>query len=378
MIEVKNLTKKYGKNVAVDNLSFTIETGQIFGFLGPNGAGKSTTMNIITGYMAATEGIVNIDGFNILNDPEKAKRKIGYLPELPPLYSDMDVKEYLEFVAELKKVPRAERKAEVERVMSETNISDVSRRMIRNLSKGYKQRVGMAQAMIGNPDVLVFDEPTVGLDPKQIIEVRDLIKRLGEDHTVILSSHILSEISAVCDHIMIISRGKLVAIDTPDKLQNDFGGATEIIITLLSDVDKAIEVISAIAGIDEVTPYGADEQGNSKICAVTKSENDIREAISRALMDNRIAFLGMERRTKSLEDIFLELTATPAEEQGFVPQKHETVEFSYEPYPDNEEADGDEDNKNESEENNESDCNESDNDSIAAGNGDKDDAKEEE
>ena len=213
MIEVSNLTKKYGDHIAVDHLSFRVEKGQIYGFLGPNGAGKSTTMNIITGYLAATEGTVTIDGKDVQKDPEEAKRAIGYLPELPPLYVDMTVREYLDFVAELKKVPKKERKQQIDEVMEMTQITDMQQRLIRNLSKGYRQRVGLAQAILGYPEVIILDEPTVGLDPKQIIEIRDLIRKLGENHTVILSSHILSEVSAVCDHIMIIAHGKLVASD---------------------------------------------------------------------------------------------------------------------------------------------------------------------
>ena len=213
MIEVRNLVKRYGNHTAVDHLSFTVEKGQIYGFLGPNGAGKSTTMNIMTGYLGATEGEVLINGHNILEEPEKAKQSIGYLPEIPPLYTDMKVGEYLKFVAELKKIERDKQKREIEKVLEMTKLQDVQNRLIRNLSKGYRQRVGLAQAIIGFPDIIILDEPTVGLDPKQIIEIRELIKELAKEHTVILSSHILAEISAVCDHIMIISNGKLVASD---------------------------------------------------------------------------------------------------------------------------------------------------------------------
>ena len=218
MIEITHLTKKYGRHVAVDDLSLTVEKGKIYGFLGPNGAGKSTTMNMITGYLGATSGEIKINGFDILKQPQEAKKSIGYLPELPPLYADMTVKEYMAFVAELKQIPKPERKEAVEKAMEMTGITEMKERMIRNLSKGYKQRVGMAQAILGFPEVIILDEPTVGLDPKQMIEVRELIKKLGEDHTVILSSHILSEISAVCDHIFIISKGKLVASDSTENL----------------------------------------------------------------------------------------------------------------------------------------------------------------
>ena len=213
VIELKHLVKRYGTHTAVDDLSLQMEPGKIYGFLGPNGAGKSTTMNIMTGYLAATGGEVKINGLDVLMQPEEAKKCVGYLPELPPLYVDMTVKEYLDFAAELKKIEKGKRAAQVKEVMEMTGISDVSHRLIRNLSKGYRQRVGLAQAILGYPEIIILDEPTVGLDPKQIIEIRSLIKKLGENHTVILSSHILTEISAVCDHVFIISKGKLVASD---------------------------------------------------------------------------------------------------------------------------------------------------------------------
>lgn len=308
MIEVKNLTKKYGKNVAVDNLSFKIEKGSIFGFLGPNGAGKSTTMNIITGYLAPTEGTVLINGVDIQKEPEKAKANIGYLPEIPPLYIDMTVEEYLKFVAELKKVPLHKIPAAVEEVMGETHIEDMKKRLIRNLSKGYKQRVGMAQAMLGNPDVLIFDEPTVGLDPKQITEVRDLIKKLSENHTIILSSHILSEVSAVCNHIMIISGGKLVAIDTPEGLKKKMGGTTEILITVKDKAEEAITLAKKLKKVKDAVVEEDDESGNNRIRIISGPNVDIREEISLLLTKNGIIILGMEKMDKSLEDIFLKLT----------------------------------------------------------------------
>ena len=215
MIEVNNLVKRYGDHTAVDHLSFKIEKGKIYGFLGPNGAGKSTTMNIITGYIASTEGTVSIDGHDILEEPEKARKCIGYLPEQPPLYFDMTVLEYMRFAADLKKIPKNKKNEMIEEVMDRVKITDMKNRLIKNLSKGYRQRVGLAQAILGYPDVIILDEPTVGLDPKQIIEIRDLIKDLRQKHTVIVSSHILSEVSAVCDYVLIISHGKLVASDTP-------------------------------------------------------------------------------------------------------------------------------------------------------------------
>ena len=219
MIEVKNLVKKYGDHTAVDHLSFTVEKGQIYGFLGPNGAGKSTTMNIMTGYLGATDGEVLINGHDILKEPEAAKKSIGYLPELPPLYMDMTVMEYLKFSTELKKIKKEDREAEIEKALKLVKLADVQDRLIKNLSKGYKQRVGLAQAILGFPEIIILDEPTVGLDPKQIIEIRELIRELAKEHTVILSSHILAEIREVCDYIMIISKGKLVASDTPEHLE---------------------------------------------------------------------------------------------------------------------------------------------------------------
>ncbi len=226
LIEVKNLVKQYGTHLALDDLSFNVEDNEIFGFLGPNGAGKSTTMNIITGYLAPTSGTVSIDGHDIVEDPIGAKRLIGYLPELPPLYMDMTPRVYLKFVAEAKGVKKAELKGEIDRVMEKTAITDVQNQIIKTLSKGYRQRVGMAESIIGNPKVIIMDEPTVGLDPVQIIEFRDMIRELGKDHTVIISSHILAEISEICHKIMIIVKGKLVAIDTPENLARNFGEDT--------------------------------------------------------------------------------------------------------------------------------------------------------
>ena len=239
MIEINHLVKKYGDHIAVNDLSLNIESGKIYGFLGPNGAGKSTTMNIITGYLGATSGEVKINGFDVLAQPEEAKKCVGYLPELPPLYMDMTVLEYMNFVAELKQIPKDKRKSSVKEVMELTKIMDMKDRLIRNLSKGYRQRVGFAQAVIGYPEVIILDEPTVGLDPKQIIEIRELIKKLGEKHTVILSSHILSEISAVCDHIFIISKGKLVASDSTENLTLMMSGAQEIELLVKAEEEAA-------------------------------------------------------------------------------------------------------------------------------------------
>jgi ABC-2 type transport system ATP-binding protein len=321
MIEVTNLTKKYGDHVAVDNLSFTVEKGQIYGFLGPNGAGKSTTMNIITGYLAATEGTVLINGKDIQKEPEEAKKCVGYLPELPPLYIDMTVAEYLRFVAELKKVPKAERTDQVAEVMEMTQITDKKDRLIKNLSKGYRQRVGFAQALLGFPEVIILDEPTVGLDPKQIIEIRDLIKKLGENHTIILSSHILSEVSAVCDHIMIISKGKLVASDSPEGLQKMMSGSPELEVLIKGDTDKVRGVLENVSGVATVSEDASGEAQDNAECRkykiVADADIDLRESIFYACADNHLPIMGMTYNRKSLEDIFLELTGgnQPEEEK---------------------------------------------------------------
>ena len=315
MIEVTNLTKKYGDHIAVDHLSFRVEKGQIYGFLGPNGAGKSTTMNIITGYLAATEGTVTIDGKDIQKDPEEAKRSIGYLPELPPLYVDMTVREYLDFVAELKKVPKKERKQQIDEVMEMTQITDMQQRLIRNLSKGYRQRVGLAQAILGYPEVIILDEPTVGLDPKQIIEIRDLIRKLGENHTVILSSHILSEVSAVCDHIMIIAHGKLVASDSPENLQKLMSGSMELDLEVKGSIAAVKSALQEISQIDRIEENTEASKNIAKLKVISKENADIREQVFYALADAKLPILEMTHAEKSLEDIFLELTEDVAPSQ---------------------------------------------------------------
>ena len=315
MIEVTNLTKKYGDHIAVDHLSFRVEKGQIYGFLGPNGAGKSTTMNIITGYLAATEGTVTIDGKDIQKDPEEAKRSIGYLPELPPLYVDMTVREYLDFVAELKKVPKKERKQQIDEVMEMTQITDMQQRLIRNLSKGYRQRVGLAQAILGYPEVIILDEPTVGLDPKQIIEIRDLIRKLGENHTVILSSHILSEVSAVCDHIMIIAHGKLVASDSPENMQKLMSGSMELNLEVKGSAAAVKSALQEISQIDRIEENTEASKNVAKMKVISKENADIREQVFYALADAKLPILEMTHAEKSLEDIFLELTEDVAPSQ---------------------------------------------------------------
>ncbi len=308
MIEINNLVKKYGDHVAVDNLSLTVEPGRIYGFLGPNGAGKSTTMNIITGYLGATSGEVKINGYDIFAQPEEAKKCVGYLPELPPLYMDMTVKEYLNFVADLKKLERSLRANYVKEAMQTTKILDVQDRMIRNLSKGYRQRVGFAQAILGYPEVIILDEPTVGLDPKQIIEIRDLIKELGKKHTIILSSHILSEISAVCDHVFIISKGKLVASDSTENLVNLMSGAQEIELTVKGETERAKQLLKELPQAVKVEEKTSQEPQTSAFLITAEKNCDIREDIFQQFANNGMPILQMQAVVKSLEDVFLELT----------------------------------------------------------------------
>lgn len=308
MIEVRNLVKKYGNHVAVNHLNFTVEKGKIYGFLGPNGAGKSTTMNMITGYIASTEGEVLIDGHNILEEPEVAKKKIGYLPEIPPLYQDMTVQEYLNFVAELKMIPKEKRKANIEEVMSTTKTIEVKNRLIKNLSKGYKQRVGLAQALLGYPEIIILDEPTVGLDPKQIIEIRDLIKGLGQKHTVILSSHILSEVSAVCDHVLIIDKGKLVASDTPENLGKLMSGANSLELTVKGQESEIRKALDMVENIEDVIYHDSLIQNACDFTIKLSGNQDMRENIFFALAEVKCPILKMQSSNMSLEEVFLKLT----------------------------------------------------------------------
>ena len=321
MIEITHLTKKYGNHIAVDDLNLTVENGKIYGFLGPNGAGKSTTMNMITGYLGATSGEIKINGFDILKQPQEAKKAIGYLPELPPLYVEMTVKEYMEFVAELKQIPKANRKAEVEKAMEMTGITQMSGRLIRNLSKGYKQRVGMAQAILGFPEIIILDEPTVGLDPKQMIEVRELIKKLGKDHTVILSSHILSEISAVCDHIFIISKGKLVAGDSTENLMKQMSGAQEIELLIKGDNAAVQETFTGIAEVEKCIPLEQKDEACVHLNLIAKPGMDIREQVFDACVNHGFVILQMNPVSKSLEDVFLELTEKEGTQKEVLPEK---------------------------------------------------------
>ena len=315
MIVVENLTKQYGDHVAVDHLSFQVEKGKIYGFLGPNGAGKSTTMNMITGYLAPTSGKVLIDGKDIQREPEEAKRSVGYLPEMPPLYPDMTVREYLVFAAELKKVAAKERKAQVDKVCELVGITDMKERLIKNLSKGYKQRVGLAQAILGDPQVLILDEPSVGLDPKQIIEMRELIKKLGEEHTIILSSHILSEVSAVCDHVMIIAHGKMVASDTPEGLRKKLEGAMEILLTIKGDEEAVMSLWQDMEEIDSVEKLQSEEAGCIRLRLYCKEGADARAKVFFACAKAELPIMEMTHQEKSLEDVFLQLTENAPKEE---------------------------------------------------------------
>ena len=307
MIEVKSLTKRYGSHCAVDDISFQVEEGEILGFLGPNGAGKSTTMNILTGYLSATSGTVTINGHDILDEPNEAKANIGYLPEIPPLYPDMTVREYLDFMYDLKKcaLPRVKHITEICRVMK---IEDVYNRLIKNLSKGYKQRVGMAQALIGNPPVLILDEPTVGLDPNQIIEIRSLIRTLGKHHTVILSSHILPEIEAVCDRIVIISEGKIVADDTAANLSDHFSKDRRLQVAIAGPRKEVADLIGGIAGVDSVKALGSRESGVEEFAVEVRPGTDIRRDLFTRLAQRDWPLLSSRSMAMSLEDIFINLT----------------------------------------------------------------------
>lgn len=311
MIEVKQLTKRYGDHTAVHNLNFKIVNGKIYGLLGPNGAGKSTTMNMMTGCLAPTSGTININGFDIYDDPIQAKKCIGYLPEQPPLYMEMTPQEYLTFVAEAKGVAPVKVAKQVQEVMELTRIYDMKDRLIRNLSKGYKQRVGIAQAMLGNPEIIILDEPTVGLDPKQIIEIRDLIRHLGHSRTVIISSHILSEISELCDEILVISGGELIASGTQQELQARMCQTKVLHLVVRGDEEGVLAVLAGIEGVGEPEVLAAPAPGQVAV-DVTVDRDEMRDAIFFAMADKKYAVLTMELEEQSLENIFLALTDTAA------------------------------------------------------------------
>jgi len=317
MIEVKSLTKRYGAKTAVDDISFTVKAGEILGFLGPNGAGKTTTMNIITGYSSSTMGTVTVDGAEILEDPIKVKSKIGYLPEHPPLYLDMTVKEYLSFMFDLKKV-KLVKASHIDEICDHVKIADVYGRIIKNLSKGYRQRVGLAQALLGNPDVLILDEPTVGLDPKQIIEIRKLIKELGEKHTIILSSHILSEVQAACERVIVINKGKIIADDTPDNLSKAMSGDKKLTIRVDGPESSVFDLLSKVPHMLCVDKLGMREDSVYDFILEAEAGHDVRRDVFLRLAERSWPILALRGSELSLEDIFLQLTDenSPAAEQA--------------------------------------------------------------
>lgn len=307
MIEVKNVTKKYGKVVAVDNINFTINDGEIIGLLGPNGAGKSTTMNMITGYIEPTEGTIVIDGYDISKKPRKAKREIGYMPEGVPLYTDMTVKEFVTYMAEIKKVDRKTRKEKIEKIIEETGLKDVEKKLTRNLSRGYKQRVSMAGALVGEPKILILDEPTVGLDPKQITEIRNLIKELGKTHTVILSSHILSEVSQICQKVIIINKGKIIAVDTPENLENKVASKNDIYVTV-EDLDNRIEEVAKdIKEITKIELVKENKDKTKQYLIEAEKDVDLRKILFKELAKENITIFEMKKADTTLEDAFMKL-----------------------------------------------------------------------
>ena len=330
MIEVKDLTKKYGEQTVVNHLSFSIENGHVYGFLGPNGAGKSTTMNIMTGCLAATSGEVSIDGHDIFEEGKIAKKQIGYLPEIPPLYIDQTPLEYLEFVAEAKGILRKNRDAEIDRVIAETHIEDVTEKLIKHLSKGYRQRVGIAQALLGNPEMIILDEPTVGLDPQQILEIRDLIRELGKTHTVILSSHILSEVQALCDKILIIHKGNLVAFEDTEKLADRFAGKPMVEIVVEGQKEELESILTSDEDVESVNIK--EEKDGALQATVTLKTQDNRAycaKVTEVLVAHHMVLYKVLPVRATLEDIFLELTnaeATEAPEQPTAPEATEASE----------------------------------------------------
>ncbi len=307
MIEVKNLTKRYGALKAVDDISFSVDSGEVLGFLGPNGAGKSTTMNIITGYISSSSGTVTVDGSEILEEPKKTKAKIGYLPEIPPLYPDMTVRKYLEFMFDLKKV-KLPKKEHIDEVTRLVGLTEMSGRIIKNLSKGYRQRVGFAQALIGNPPVLILDEPTVGLDPKQIIEFRKLIRSLGKKHTVIFSSHVLSEVSATCDRVIVISNGKIVADGKTDELSQSLSGKKKLTLTVASESSSVIDELKKIPGVTKAEKVRSLAGGLTKYSVSYSKDEDIRKDVFSAMVRLDAPIMEMQSGDETLEDLFLKLT----------------------------------------------------------------------
>ncbi len=315
MIEVKNVTKKYGSTIAVDDVSFEVKDGEVVGFLGPNGAGKSTTMNMITGFIEPTMGQIIVNGNDISKRPRKAKKEIGYMPENVPLYYELTAKEFVSYMAELKLVKRSERKQEVEKVLKETGLEDVKNKLIRNLSRGYKQRVSMAGALVGNPDVIILDEPTVGLDPKQITEIRSLIKELGKNHTVILSTHILSEVSQICERVIIINKGKIVAIDTPENLEKTTREKNGIMVTVEDPKDNMSHLKDKIKEIDSVELVKDNEDGTKQYLITTSTDMDLRKPLFEVLPKEEIVIFELRKTETTLEDAFIKLIDTEKEEK---------------------------------------------------------------
>jgi ABC-2 type transport system ATP-binding protein len=307
MISVTGLSKRYGSHLAVKDVSFNIEKGEVIGFLGPNGAGKSTIMNILTGYLSLTQGKVEIDGFDITENPEEAKKRIGYLPELPPLYMDMKVREYLDFVYDLKKV-KFPKKSHINEILKLVKIDDVQNRLIKNLSKGYRQRVGFAQALIGNPDVLILDEPTVGLDPKQIIEIRNLIAKLGKNHTIILSSHILSEIQSVCKRVIIINQGEIIADDISENLSAKLSSDLSLVARIICSENEMLETLKTVKDVKSVVCLGCKENGSFDFLIEPEDNCDIRAAVFERVVSRGKTILSLTSNSASLEQVFLKLT----------------------------------------------------------------------
>ena len=313
MVEVDSVTKYYGELEAVRDVSFSMEKGEILGLLGPNAAGKTTLMRIITGFLTASDGAVRVAGHDVFEEPMAVKRRVGYLPEHPPLYLDMTVGSYLKFVAELKGVPRRERRERVNVAMDMVSISDISGRLIANISKGYRQRVGIAQALVNNPDVLILDEPTVGLDPEQIIEIRELIKRLGESHTIMLSSHILPEVSATCDRVVVLKQGRVLAVDTQEALGKRFAGAGALRVAFLEDNKQLVKELEKLEGVDRVARVADAKDAAAAVRLETRPGADVRAAVFECAVQNKWVIVGMKQEEVSLEDVFLKLTGGDGE-----------------------------------------------------------------
>lgn len=333
MIEVKNVTKKYGKFVAVNNINFTAKDNEIIGFLGPNGAGKSTTMNMITGYIEPTCGKIIVNGYDVSKTPKKAKSQIGYMPESVPLYNDLTVREFISYMADLKNIKRKDKKQEVDKVLADTGLTDVQKKLIKNISRGYKQRVGLAGALIGNPSILILDEPTVGLDPKQITEIRELIKQLGKSHTVILSSHILSEVSQLCKKVIIINKGNILAIDTPDNLEKQTKAKNSLILTVEDKEDKMKKLNKKLPKIKEIKLVKDNNDGTKQYLLVAEKQSDIRKKLFEILPKENITIFELKQTETTLEDAFLkvinekeaELKLAKEKEEKEIAKKQETL-----------------------------------------------------